>query len=175
MDEEFLRDLAKEDFYDERSDCRKLWNDNITLGLPGTVSTLEGRTFVPAAREAESPEGQASSYEDDGRGYLGRYLREQLTAATLAVDSLERRLTSSVDGTPPEGERAKNQIVQVDRQRIKQGLGSAVSAMSSVSSYALKPLRDLQLAEKLNAINLDMEEEETRKDIALYNRMMKGR
>ncbi len=36
----------------------------------------------------------------------------------------------------------------------------------------LKPLRDLQLAEKLNGINLDMEEEETTKEIAQYNRMM---
>jgi hypothetical protein len=39
----------------------------------------------------------------------------------------------------------------------------------------LKPLRDLQLAEKLNKINLDMEEEETRKEIAQYNRMMEVR
>jgi hypothetical protein len=30
------------------------------------------------------------------------------------------------------------------------------------------------LAEKQNEINLDMEEEETRKEIAQYNRMMEG-
>jgi hypothetical protein len=30
------------------------------------------------------------------------------------------------------------------------------------------------LAEKLNEINLDMEEEETRKEIPQYNRMMEG-
>ncbi len=47
MGEEFFRDLAKEDFYDERSDCRKLWNDNLTLGLPGSAWA-----FNPAAREA---------------------------------------------------------------------------------------------------------------------------
>ncbi len=57
---------------------------------------------------------------------------------------------------------------------IKQGLRSAISTISNVY-YALKPLRDLQLAAKLSGINLDMEEEETQKDIALYNRMMKGR
>jgi hypothetical protein len=31
------------------------------------------------------------------------------------------------------------------------------------------------LVEKLNEINLDMEEEETREEIAQYNRMMEGR
>jgi hypothetical protein len=30
------------------------------------------------------------------------------------------------------------------------------------------------LAEKLNKINLDMEEEETQKEIVQYNRMMEG-
>jgi hypothetical protein len=74
-----------------------------------------------------------------------------------------------------EGERIKNQIVQVDRQRIKQGLGTAVNVISNVSSFALKPLRDLQLAEKLNALNIDMEEEEARKEIAQYNRMQEER
>jgi hypothetical protein len=52
LDEEFFRNLAKEDFYNERLDCRKLWNNNVTLGLPGLGWTLEGRAFVPAAREA---------------------------------------------------------------------------------------------------------------------------
>ncbi len=31
------------------------------------------------------------------------------------------------------------------------------------------------MVEKLNEINLDMEEEETREEIAQYNRMMEGR
>jgi hypothetical protein len=74
FDEEFFRDLAKEDFYNKRSDCRKLWNNNLSLGLPGLASTLEGRAFVPAAREAESPKGQETWSEDDGCRYLGRYL-----------------------------------------------------------------------------------------------------
>jgi len=63
----------------------------------------------------------------------------------------------------------------VDGRRIKQGLGSAVSAISNASSYALRPLRDLQLAEKLNAMNIDMEDEETKKEIAQHNRMVEDR
>ncbi|KAL3806009.1 hypothetical protein ACHAXA_003468 [Cyclostephanos tholiformis] len=152
-DEEYFRDLSNEDFYDARSECRKLWNDNLTLGLPASASTAEGRAFVPAAKSSHQGRG-ASSSEDESRGYLGRYLR---------------------DRTLSEGERIKNHIVQVDREKIKQGLGSAIGVISSVSSYALKPLRDLQLAEKLNALNIDMEEEEQRKEIAHHNRMMEER
>ncbi len=61
-------------------------------------------------------------------------------------------------------------IIQVDRQRIKQGLGSAVSV--NVLSYALRLLRDLQMAEKLNAINIDMEE---KMEIVQHNRIMEDR
>ncbi len=64
-------------------------------------------------------------------------------------------------------------IIQVDRQRIKQGLGLAGSMI--LSSYALRLLRDLQMAEKLNAINIDMEEEETKMKTAQHNRMMEDR
>jgi hypothetical protein len=159
MDEGYFRDLSEEDFYDDISECRKIWNDNLTLGLPASASTAMGRTFVPAAAtsRAESARrggGTSSSSVDDGRGFLGRYLRQR---------------------TLSEGERIKNHIAQVDRDRIKQGLGSAIGVISSVSSYALKPLRDLQLAEKLNALNIDMEEEEQRKEIAHHNRMMEER
>ena len=52
MDKDSFHGLPKEDFYDKRSDCRKQWNDNLTLGLPGLAWTLEGRAFVPAVREA---------------------------------------------------------------------------------------------------------------------------
>jgi hypothetical protein len=79
LDEEFFPDLARDDFYYDRLDCRKLWNDNLTLGLPGLASTLEGRAFVPAARKAESPEGQGTSPED------------------------ERHLALPVDAPPPPG------------------------------------------------------------------------
>ena len=62
----------------------------------------------------------------------------------------------------------------MNKQWIKQGLRSAISTISNVY-YALKPLRDLQLAAKLSGINLDMEEEETRIEIAEYNRMVEDR
>ncbi len=58
--------------------------------------------------------------------------REQLSVAMLSINLLERRLASSVDAPPPQGERTKNQIVQVDKQQIKQGLRLAVSAISNV-------------------------------------------
>jgi hypothetical protein len=58
--------------------------------------------------------------------------REQLSVATLAINLLERRLALSVDGPPSKGERTKNQIVQVDKQRIKQGLRLSISAISNV-------------------------------------------
>jgi hypothetical protein len=41
--------------------------------------------------------------------------REQLSAATLAIHLLEKSLALPFDGTPPKGERTKNQIVQVDK------------------------------------------------------------
>lgn len=63
--------------------------------------------------------------------------------------------------------------IQVDGHRIKEGLGSAISV--NVLLYALRPLRDLQMAEKLNTINIDMEEEEKKMDIAQHNRMMLDR
>jgi hypothetical protein len=66
--EEFFCDLAREDFYNDRLDCRKLWSNNLTLGLPGLALTLEGRAFAPAAREAESPERQGTMPDDDGHG-----------------------------------------------------------------------------------------------------------
>jgi hypothetical protein len=58
--------------------------------------------------------------------------REQLSAATLAINLLDRRLALLVDGPPFEGERTKNQIVQVDKQWIKQGLILSISAISNV-------------------------------------------
>ena len=40
--------LLFENFYDENSPYRKLWNDNLTLGLSDHASTIEGRHFVAA-------------------------------------------------------------------------------------------------------------------------------
>jgi hypothetical protein len=45
----------------------------------------------------------------------------------------------------------------------------------NVSLYTLRPLRNLQMAEKLNAINIDMEEEETKMEIMQHNRMMEDK
>jgi Fe2+ transport system protein B len=69
--------------------------------------------------------------------------------------------------TSSEGDRIKKQIAQIDKQKLKQQLGSAVGALSSI---ALKPLRDLQMAEKLNALNLDMEDAENQKQIDQHMR-----
>ena len=62
------------------------------------------------------------------------------------------------------GDRFK-QISQIDRQKIA---SSAFNVFSNVSSLAMKPLRDLQLAEKVNAMQLDIEEEETRREIERF-------
>jgi hypothetical protein len=143
---EYYNNLLFENFYDEMSVYKKLWNDNLTLGLPQDASTLEGRAFVPAR---ESTRSSQSSTEGSS-----------LRLRTFSEDERLRNIGLSI----------QNQIAQLDKQRIKQGLGSAVGLISNVSSFALKPLRDLQLAEKLNAINIDMEEEEARKEIEQYNR-----
>ena len=157
---EYYNNLLFENFYDEMSDTRKLWNDNLTLGLPQDASTIEGRAFVPARGRSLSHsaiEGITSTTDNssgcDGRSSVHRQ-------RTFSEDERLRNIGLSI----------QNQIAQLDKQRIKQGLGSAVGLISNVSSYALKPLRDLQLAEKLNAMNLDVEEEETRKEIESYNR-----
>lgn len=88
-----------------------------------------------------------------------------------ATSNAQADVSSSLrEHTFSERERIKTQIVHMDREMIKQGLGSAVNALSSVGSLALQPLREFQLAERLNAMNLDAEDEETRKEIDLYNR-----
>ena len=56
-----------------------------------------------------------------------------------------------------------------DMANPKRIASSAYNVLSNVSSLAMKPLRDLQLAEKVNAMQLDIEEEETRKEIERYH------
>jgi len=212
-----------DDYYDEYSEYRQLWNDNLLLGLTidressSTNLNQEGRAFVPSrVRKAKSTADSDNSSSNSG-GYLGYFrdrtmsegeriknrigqvdkqrIKQGLEYAEGALDRFESRLLrwrkeEDVDGgggggndnnsdadnhrerTASEEETIKNnnRIGQMDRQRIKQGLGSAVNVLSNVSSYALKPLRDMQLAEKLNAINLDMEEEEKRKEMEHYRR-----
>ena len=156
---EYYNNLLFENFYDEKSDYRKLWNDNLTLGLPQDASTLEGRAFVPARGRSLSHSAM-EGIESTTFGIGGSSNVQQHRQRTFSEDERLRNIGLTI----------QNQIGQLDKQRIKQGLGSAVGLISNVSSFALKPLRDLQLAEKLNAINIDMEEAEARKEIEQYNR-----
>lgn len=138
--------LMFENFYDEHSEYRKLWNDNLTTGLPFGTSTLEGRSFVPTAGSTSD-----NTVEDIARQRSRTFSAEDKTFG----NTLRGRTTS-------EGERI---------MKIKQGLGSAVSALSNVSAFALKPLRDLQLAEQINAMNIDIEEAQRQREIEKYNRL----
>ena len=94
------------------------------------------RAFVPAAGSHSAGVGRRGRMflaEDRARSY-GQALRER---------------------TLSEGEKIKRQIGQVDARTIKQGQGLAIGAISTTSSFDLEPLRDLQVAERLNAINGD--------------------
>ncbi len=155
--------LLFENFYDENSPYRKLWNDNLTLGLSDHASTIEGRKFA-----ASIP-----TYDPNTSGEYQVGLKGDLSTAPSRVrtQSEEDRLRNLGqvirERTSSEGDRIKKQIAQIDKQKLKQQLGSAVGALSSI---ALKPLRDLQMAEKLNALNLDMEDVENQKQIDQHMR-----
>jgi hypothetical protein len=123
----FSGTFRQEDLYSCDSHYRKLWNDNLTLGLDGhDCTTLDGRVFVAAKEQ--------NIERSDG-------LRPQ----ALSGD--------------------KKKLSQIDRKKIA---SSAFHVLSNVSSLAMKPLRDLQMAEKVNAMQLDIEEEETRREIERY-------
>eukprot|EP00569_Conticribra_weissflogii_P019555 CAMPEP_0171423362 /NCGR_PEP_ID=MMETSP0881-20121228/1942_1 /TAXON_ID=67004 /ORGANISM="Thalassiosira weissflogii, Strain CCMP1336" /LENGTH=690 /DNA_ID=CAMNT_0011942255 /DNA_START=26 /DNA_END=2098 /DNA_ORIENTATION=+ len=166
-----------ENFYDENSVYRKLWNDNLTMGLPNDASTVEGRHFVPPIPVPNSVEAEVSdvnakrsnnldpwdSFDFHGGQIISNTAHSNYGAAQIQQEQHPFSFRDHLRGrTFSDGERIKKFTSQV---------GSAVNALSNVSSYALKPLRDLQLAEKLNAMNLDMEDEETRKEIEQYDRM----
>ena len=169
--------LLFENFYDRDSEYRKLWNDNLTMGITGenssatATTTLEGRSFVPAVESATRSDADFADpwhmhyqeKEEDGARHARSHTYSEDSQSMTFRDHLRQRTFS-------EGERIKKQIAQVDKQKIKQQFDSAVNVLSNVSSLALKPLRDLQLAEKLNAMNLDMEEEETRKEVEKWKR-----
>jgi hypothetical protein len=155
--------LLFENFYDENSPYRKLWNDNLTLGLSDHASTIEGRKFassIPTYDPNTSVEYQVGLKGDSST-----------TSSRVRTQSEEDRLRNLGqvirERTSSEGDRIKKQIAQIDKQKLKQQLGSAVGALSSI---ALKPLRDLQMAEKLNALNLDMEDAENQKQIDQHMR-----
>lgn len=212
-----MQQQGVDDYYDEDSEYRQLWNDNLLLGLTIDKESLssssslnqEGRSFVPSRVMAKS-----TADLDNNSTYLGYFrdrtlsegerikhriaqmdrqrIKQGLEYAEGALDRFESRLLRwrkeedvDCDGVAKnnndadkqrertkseEGIKNNNRIGQMDRQKIKQGLGSAVNVLSNVSSYALKPLRDMQLAEKLNALNLDMEEQEKRKEMEHYRR-----
>ena len=161
--EEELNNLMFENFYAENSEYRMLWNDNLMLGLPEGASTIEGRVFAPAVVADDSNGDTFQSISTEGSSSNKQRDKTLSDDAYTFGQSLRNRTLS-------EGERIKSQIAHVDKQKIKRGLGSAVRSISNVSSYALKPLRDLQLAEKLNAMNIDVEEEEAQKEIEQFNR-----
>jgi len=140
--------LLFENFYDENSNYRKLWNDNLTLGISDHASTIEGRHFAAAI----------PTYDINGSSEYPVGLKD---SSSTSAKTRER--------THSEDERLRNlgQVIrertsQIDKTKIKQQLGSA---FSMVSNIALKPLRDMEMAEKLNAMNLDMEDAEAQREI----------
>ena len=149
-------ELLFENFYEENSEYRKLWNDNLTLGFPESASTLEGRAFVPAVESTASNSAKDHAFEPWPTHRQRSFSEDDDRPKNFGQTWRDRTFSA--------GEK-------LDKEKIKQGLGSAVTAISNVSSFALKPLRDLQLAEKLNAMNIDMEEDEARTEIEKYNRM----
>lgn len=143
--------LLFENFYDENSPYRKLWNDNLTLGLSDHASTTEGRHFAAAI----------PTYDNSGSSEYQVGLKDSSSSTTR-------------DRTYSEDERMRNlgQVIrdrtaQIDKTKLKQQLGSA---FSMVSNIALKPLRDMEMAEKLNAMNLDMEDAKAQREIDQHMR-----
>ena len=116
--------LLFENFYHEKSDYRNLWNDNLTLGLPAALSAREGRKFVPAETlRRKSPTSGVGGHDLDPW---------QLSEGGL------RHFGVSIH----------NQIIQLDKIKIKKGLGSAVGGAS-------KTLRVSRLVERLRARNTE--------------------
>ena len=64
LEDDYYDALLCENFYDGKSEYRKLWNNNLTLGLPPSMSTLEGRTFVPALAGLTGRDASASRRDD---------------------------------------------------------------------------------------------------------------
>ncbi|KAL3770181.1 hypothetical protein ACHAW5_009276 [Stephanodiscus triporus] len=95
--DKYLANMMNEDFYDKDLACRKLWNDNLTHGLPGLALTLEGKMFVPAARLVE--------YLAEGGGESGCGTGGYVNAKHAEDDGIIER------------KRIKNQIVQYNRMQ----------------------------------------------------------
>lgn len=154
-EENYYNTLLFENFYEENSTWRKLWNDNLTLGLSDQASTLEGRKFAPAL----------PIYDNNISGEYQIGLQGSPSSTRERTHSEDERLRNL-------GQIIRERTSNIDRQKLKQQLGSAVSMVSSI---ALKPLRDLQMAEKLNAMNIDMEDAETQRKIDQHMRNVEER
>jgi hypothetical protein len=126
--------LLCENFYDEQSEYRTLWNDNLTLGLTVSASAVFRREYVPATKTKSDINTIYPCYS--------------LSAGSLHNPNEQKTTTFPEDGGP------------ANISRIMQGLGSAVNAVSNLSSIALKPSRGTQVSEKQSAIkdNTDYEE-----------------
>jgi len=138
--------LLFENFYDENSPYRKLWNDNLTLGLSDHASTMEGRHFAAAI----------PTYDINGSSVNQIGLKDSSSSTTRERSHSEDERLRNL------GQVIRDRTAQIDKTKLKQQLGSA---FSMVSNIALKPLRDMEVAEKLNAMNLDMEDAKAQREI----------
>jgi hypothetical protein len=99
--------LLFENFYDENSPYRKLWNDNLTLGLSDHASTMEGRKFaasIPTYDPNTSGEYQVglkgdssttssrtrTQSEEDRLRNLGQVIRERTSRETVSRSKLPK-------------------------------------------------------------------------------------
>lgn len=131
--------LLIENFYDEKSDYRKLWNDNLTLGLPKSISAREGRKSVPA----EVHRRKSPTSVDGNEVFHWQFSDERLRNF---------------------GKSFHTQIAHLDKVRTRQGLGSAIGGVSK----ALKELqlvdrlksRNIEGSERCIDVQDEHEEEE---------------
>ncbi|KAL7517848.1 hypothetical protein ACHAWX_002726 [Stephanocyclus meneghinianus] len=151
-----------DNYYAPDSEYRKLWNDNLTLGLDPNCTTLEGRAFVPAidSRSTSQTTNDQNIDRIESRHIFDESTNESFLAPIQSPSLQDQRRSRTLSG-----DRIK-QLSQIDRQKLA---SSAFNVLSNVSSLAMKPLRDLQLAEKVNAMQLDIEEEEARREIERYH------
>jgi len=145
--------LLFENFYDENSNYRKLWNDNLTLGISDHASTIDGRHFAAAI----------PTYDINGSSEYQVGLKDSSPSSAATRE----RTHSEDERLQNLGQVIRERTSQIDKTKIKQQLGSA---FSMVSNIALKPLRDMEMAERLNAMNLDMEDAEAQREIDQHMR-----
>ncbi len=112
--------LIIENFYHEKSDYRKLWNDNLMLGLPASLSAREGRKFVPAETvRRDGYDLDPWQLSDGGLRNFGVSIHNQITQ--LNKMRKEKGLGSAVGGVSKafslvEGLKARNAEVSDDER-----------------------------------------------------------